>query len=181
MKKHLPIILAILLLSSFLAAPAAIKAQPSSIPHEDPQTAQSTMDTFSFLSQYVEIFGLMANGQYSNASELSEKLSQIDVPEEYRYIIAQYNELTQQLISTLNNLDSTLVEASSLLDQYRIDEARQKIDAAGVLVAKAQILLNDLQEATQTLSQRLGVLSSPVEDKARQAYQELQNLSLIHI
>ena len=176
MKKHLSIILTILLVSSFFAAPVVIKAQPSSIPHEDPQAAQSTIDAFSFLSQYVEIFGLMANGQYGNASELSEKLSQIDVPEEYRFIIDRYNDLTQQLITTLNSLDSTLTQASTLLDQYRLDEARQKIDEAGVLVAKAQILLNDLQEATQTLSQRLGIFSSPVEDKARQAYQQLQSL-----
>ncbi len=173
--KSLSVILIVLLMAS-LIAPLTVRAQPAAIPHEDPQTAQSTINPFSFLSQYVDIFELMATGKYNNASQLSEKLSQIDVPDEYRYIINRYNDLTQQLINTLSNLDGALNNASTLLDQYRIGEARQAIDNAGILVAKAQILLNDLKEATSTLSQRLGIFSTPLEDKARQAYTQLESM-----
>jgi DNA repair exonuclease SbcCD ATPase subunit len=154
----------------------AVHAEPAFTPHEDPSSAQSVLDAYSFLSQYVDVLTLMANRQYDNASKLAEQLSQITVPEDLSYIINRYNNITQQLINVLNDLQSTLDRASSLLDQYRLDEAAAELDRAGVLVAKAQILLGDLEDATTTLSQQLGVFAAPAESKIRQAYATLQNL-----
>ena len=174
--KRLSLILIIVLLAPMLIPCMTVNAQPSQIPHEDPSAAQSTLDSYSFLSQYVEIFQLTASQQYENASQLAEQLSHITVPDDLRYIIDRYSNLTQQLISTLHELDDTLNTASSLLDQYRLDEAGQSLEHAGVLVAKAQILLGDLQDATLTMSQRLGVFSSIVTSKVREAYNSLQGM-----
>jgi len=174
--KKLSLILILLLLAPILIPCMTVTGQPSQIPHEDPSAAQSTLDSYSFLSQYLEVFQLTASQQYENASQLTEKLSRITVPDELRYIIYRYSNLTQQLISVLHELDDTLNTASSLLDQYRLDEAGQSLDHAGVLVAKAQILLGDLQDATLTMSQRLGVFSSIVTSKVREAYNSLQGM-----
>jgi hypothetical protein len=174
--KRLSLVLILVLLVPMLIPCMAVNGQPSQIPHEDPSATQSTLDSYSFLSQYVEIFQLTASGQYENASQLTERLSHITVPEDLRYIIDRYSNLTQQLISVLLELDDTLNTASSLLDQYRIAEAGQSLDHAGVLVAKAQILLGDLQDATLTMSQRLGVFSSIVTSKVREAYNSLQGM-----
>jgi uncharacterized protein YukE len=43
-------------------------------------------------------------------------------------------------------------------------------------VAKAQILLGDLKDATATVSQRLGVFSSAAQSKTQQAYNQLQSM-----
>ena len=153
-----------------------VSAEASMVPHEDPNEARSTLDALSFLTQYADIFTLMANGQYANASQLSEQLSHITVPDDLSYIINRYNNLTQQLNDKLKDLDTTLDNASRLLDQYRLDEARQALDHAGVVVAEAQILLNDLVDATATVSQKIGVFSAAAGSKIRQAYSVLQSM-----
>jgi DNA-binding ferritin-like protein len=154
----------------------SVRAQPNLVPHEDPAAAQNTMDSYSFLVQYAQIFAFMSANEYSNASRLSEELTHITVPEELSYLIERYNNLTQQLISILNDLQSTLDNASNLLDQYRLVEAGRLLDQAGVLVAQAQIVLGDLQDATLTLSQRFGVFTTPADSKVKQAYDQLQNM-----
>ena len=168
--------LILVIASSFLLPCTVVNAQPAFVPHEDPAAAQSVMDAYSFLSQYADILSLIASKQYENASRLTEQLSHITVPEDLSYIINRYNNITQQLISVLADLQTTLDSASSLLNQNRLTEALQALDHAGVLVARAQIFLGDLQDATATLSQRLGVFAAPAESKIRQAYNTLQGL-----
>ncbi len=165
-----------LMLASFFVSCLPVRAEPSLVPHEDPTDAQSVMDSSSFLVQYANIFAFIASRQYDNASQLSEQLSHITVPVDLSYVINGYNDLTQQLIYVLNDLNSTLDRAFSFLSQYRLGEAGQELDYAGVLIAKAQILMSDLQDETVSMSQRLGVFSTPVESKVRQAYGELQNM-----
>ncbi len=152
------------------------KAEPTLTPHEDPSITKSTLDAYSFLEEYAAIFALMANQQFKNASQISEKLSHMTVPQELSYIINRYNNITQQLITTLNDLQTTLDTTASLLDQNRLNEAEQTLDHAGVLVAKAQILINDLKDATATLSQRMGVFATAAGSRTQQAYNQLQSM-----
>jgi hypothetical protein len=161
---------------SLLLPCAAVRAQTSFVPHEDPEAAQSVMDAYSFLSQYADILGLVASKQYANASRLTEQLSHITVPADLSYVINRYNNLTLQLIEVLGELQITLDSASLLLNQYRLDEAVAKLQRAGLLVAKAEILLGDLMDATATLSARFGVFAAPAESKIRQAYDALQGI-----
>jgi len=172
----LAVALIFVIVASFLLPCTVVNAEPAFVPHEDPAAAQSVMDSYSFLSEYADILSLMASEQYENASRLTEQLSHITVPEDLSYVINRYNNITQELIGVLSDLQSTLDSASSLLNQNRLDEASQALDHAGVLVARAQILLGDLQDATATLSQRLGVFAAPAESKIRQAYNTLQGL-----
>lgn len=152
-----------------------VEASTRRIPHEDPSAAQSSIDSFSFLSQYAQVFTLISSEQYANASKLSQQLSLISVPADLSYILNRYNNLTQQFISTLDELHATLDNASLLLGQNRLDEALTNLNRAGVLVSQAQILLSNLQDATTTLSQQLGVLAAPAESKVTQAYNSLQS------
>ena len=172
----LAVVLICVIAASFLFPCAVVSAEPKFIPHEDPAAAQSVMDAYSFLAQYADILSFIANGQYANASNLTEQLSHITVPEDLSYVVNRYNNITQELIFVLADLQSTLDSASSLLNQNRLDEASQTLDRAGILVARAQIFLGDLQDATATLSQRLGVFAAPAESKIRQVYTTLQGL-----
>jgi hypothetical protein len=174
--KGLAVILIFVMLAGALSPCVLASAQVSTIPHEDPNAAQNTLDSLSFLTQYAGIFALMSSGHYDNASQLSKQLSYMTVPSDLSYVINKYNDLTQQLITQLNDLDSTLNNASSLLDQYRLREARDALDHAGVGVAKAQILLSDLMDATTTVTQKLGVLSAAAGSQIQQAYSELRSM-----
>ncbi len=174
--KRLAAVLILLLAVSFLSPVITVKAAPALIPHEDPSGAQSTMDAYSFLSQYAGIMSLIANEQYDNASKLTAQLSHITVPPDLSYVINRYNNITQQLIGTLSDLRIALDNATSLLSQNRLNEASQALDNASVLVARAQILLGDLQDATATVSQRLGVFAAPAQSNIKQSYDTLQGL-----
>ncbi|NLF87824.1 hypothetical protein GX563_03265 [Candidatus Bathyarchaeota archaeon] len=174
--RWLSLALIILLLAPALVPCVIVAAQPTQIPHEDPSASQSTLDSLSFLSQYAQILSLTASGDYENASQLNELLSHITVPDDLKYIVDRYSNLTQQLINVLHDLDGTLNNASRLLDQNRLGEAKQTLDQAGVFVAKAQIILGDLKDATATLSQRLGVFSASAASQVRDAYNTLQGM-----
>ncbi len=174
--KNPPALIVLLILACALAPLNSTAAQLSFVPHEDPATVPSIMDSYSFLIEYSNAFALMANREYSDAAQLNEQLSHMTVPEELSYIVQRYNQLTQQLIDTLNDVQGTLDRAQSFLNQYRLNEASQALDKAGILIAKAQILLSDLQEATATLKQRLGIGAAAVESKIQQAYDRIQNL-----
>jgi hypothetical protein len=176
--KRLAIFFITVILTSFFVPCLSVRAEPSLVPHEDPASVQSVLDSYSFLAEYTDIFVLVASEQYDNATRLSEQLSRMTVPEDLSYVINRYNDLTQQLIEVLSNLGFTLDNASSLLDQYRLDEASQALDHAGVLVANAQILLGDLKDATLTTSQRLGVFATSADSKLQQAYSQLQSILL---
>ncbi len=175
MRKHAVILFSLLLTSTFAGCSPATAA-PTLTPHEDPAAVKSTIDAYSFLAEYAAIFSLMSNQLYGNASRLSDQLSHINVPADLSYIINRYNNLTHQLIDVLNDLQVTLDKISILLDQNRLSEAEQALNDAGVLVAKAQILLGDLKDATATVSQRLGVFSSAAQSKTQQAYNQLQSM-----
>ncbi|HSV48842.1 MAG TPA: hypothetical protein VLH35_00875 [Candidatus Acidoferrales bacterium] len=156
--------------------PCVVSAEAVVVPHEDPSAAESSLDSLSFLTEYAAIFSLMSIGQYQNASQLSEQLSHITVPADLSYVISKYNDLTQQLIVQLDDLETTLNNASNLLDQYRLEEARDALDHAGVVIVKAQIILGDLEDATSTVVRKLGVLSAAAGSKIHHAHSELQSM-----
>ena len=170
------IFLSFLLLISTLGNLAIANAEPSLIPHEDPSTIKGSIDAYSLLTEYAAVFSFMSNRQYQNASTLSAQLNQLTVPSDLSYIISRYNQLTRQLISTLNELQSNLDNATVMLRQNRLSEVEPILNRAGVLVAQAQILIEDLQEATETVSQRLGIFAASAESAARHAYNELQRM-----
>lgn len=173
--KHLVMFLACVFVFSLMFPCITVAVGARSIPHEDPSTSQSSIDSFSFISQYAQVFGLVVSEQYANASRLSQQLSLISVPADLSYILNRYNNLTQQFINTLIDLQTSLDNASSLLGQNRLDEAAINLNKAGVLVSQAEILLSSLQDATTTLSQQLGVLAAPAESQIAQAYDSLQS------
>jgi hypothetical protein len=118
----------------------------------------------------------MASGNYGNATMMLDQLKYISIPADLQYITDRYSNLTQQLIGVLNNLENQLNEAQGLLGQYRLNEAMQAIQSAGVLVAQADILLSNLQDATTTLSQSLGVFAAPAQSRVTEAYNQLQTM-----
>ena len=99
--KRLAIFFTVVMLTSFFVPCLSVRAESSLIPHEDPASVQSVLDSYSFLAEYTDIFVLVASEQYDNATRLSEQLSHMTVPEDLSYVINRYNDLTQQLIEAI--------------------------------------------------------------------------------
>lgn len=174
--KNAAIILIILSAAAMVLPGAQFALAADYTSHEDPATITETLDAYSFLTNYADILGLVTSRAYENATRLIEQLKFVSIPGDLRYIINRYTNLTQDLINVLNELDGQLDEAERLLDQYRLEEAEQILTSAGILVTRTQILLEDLQDATSTLSSRLGVFAASTENRVKQAYSRLQEI-----
>jgi hypothetical protein len=161
-------------LGSLLLPYAPVNEVPLHVPHEDPGSALGRLDGFSFLAHYVDILTLVSLSDYGNASKLMDEMRFVSVPDNLRYVADRYSGLIEELIDVLDNLEKHLDEASGLLGDYRLSEATEVLQKAGVLVVKAELLLGDLQEATSVLSSRLGVFAASAESKLVEVYGRLQ-------
>ena len=164
------VILAVTVLTAVLLSQATALADYTYLPHEDPATAREEMDAYSLLTYYTSILTFISSKNYGDASRLIEQLEFVHIPEDLKYIIQRYNNLTLELTKTLDNLDKLLNDASTLLYQYRLQEASEKLSEASILLGKAGILLRDIEEATTTISDRLGVFAASAGSRVREAY-----------
>jgi hypothetical protein len=172
--KRLVITLFILAVLGMISPSLPTLAQPSQVSHEDPTTATGSLDKVALLLSYSKIIDLAAGRQYRDAQDVLDELRHADIPDELRYIIDRYRDICQQLFTTMDNLESLLDEASTLLAHHQIDEAKQRLDNADVIIQDASSLLEDIEIATDTLVNQLGVLASPMASQIRQAHARLE-------
>ncbi len=172
--KRLVIIISVIAVLGIISPSLPALAQPNRTPHENPSMATDLLDTAALLFHYSQILNLAASMKYQDAEEALKELREIDIPDELRYIIDRYNDLCQQLFTTLESLENTLNEASDLIAHNRSDEAKQRLDKAEVLIRDASFLLADIETATDTLSKLLRVSASVTDSRIREAYARLQ-------
>lgn len=161
----------ILLAASY---PFSILAQPSHTPHENPIVATASLDAMALLLSYGNIFNLAAISQYQNAQSILKELEHANIPDELQYLIDRYNNLSQQLLALLDNLESLLDEASTLLSRNQISDARQKLDAAALIIRDTRPLLENIVVATNALGNNLGVFVDISPNELQQAYARLE-------
>ena len=172
--KRLVIAVSILIMLGMISPGLPTLAQPVQVPHENPATAAGSLDMAALLLSYSQIINLATSHQYLNAQDVLNELRRADFPDELRYIIDRYSNLCQKLFTTLDNLESLLDEASTLLAHNQIHEAKQRLDNAEADIQDARSLLEDIEAATATLSNKLGVLASPAASQISQAHARLE-------
>lgn len=173
--KSLTIAFSVILLLAGLSVGFSTLAQPTRIPHENPLTAETPPDDpVSLLRFYTNVFDRINAREYLGAQNTLEQVNHVNIHPQLRDIIDALNRPSNQLAATLNNLEALHYEASSLFSQQQNNEARQKLDDAEATVQSAQLLLEDVKAATNTLADRLGVLASP-EHQVREPYDRLQD------
>ena len=172
--KRLVIILSIIAILGVFFPFFSILAQPTQVPHENPATATGSLNKAVLLLSYNKIFNLAASRQYQDARDVLNELRQADIPDELQYIIDRYSNLCQQLVTTLDNQESLLDEASSLLSRHQIHEAKQRLNDAETNTQDALFLREDIEAATDALSNQLGVFASPAASQVRQANARLE-------
>jgi len=172
--KRLAIVLSIIVLLATFPSGFSILAQSTHTPHENPATAKSSPDPAALMSSYSKTFNLAAIRQYQDAQSLLEELEQANIPDEIRYIVDRYNTLSQQLLTTLNKVESLLHEIATLFLEDKISEAKEKLDTAEAVIHDAQFLLEDIETATNILADNLGVFAAPATSQLKQAYDRLE-------
>ena len=173
--KRLALILAIIALMGMVSTGNATLAQPIQVPHEDPATAEGSLDRAALLLVYSNVFNLAATGQYQDAQDLLQKIRGADIPDELRLIIDRYNSLCQQFLTNLDTLESLLDEASASLSHNQLGEAEGMIARAETIVGETQLLMQDIETTTGTLSDKLGVFAASAASQLKQAYDRLAN------
>jgi DNA-binding ferritin-like protein len=169
-------VLAVIVVLAAMLSQAQAIAELSYPPHEDPAAAREEMDAYFFLTHYTGILTLISTKNYSDANRLIEQLKFAYIPEDLKYIIQRYNNLTSELTETLEQIDEVLCNASALMYQYRLREAYEKLSEASILLGKAETLLGDIEDATVAISNRLGVFAAPAESRVREAYDKIQSV-----
>jgi len=172
--KRLAIALCIIVLLVIFSPGFSILAQSSHTPHENPATAKSSPDPVALMLSYSKTFDLIAIRQYQDAQSMLKELDQANIPGEIRYIVDRYNTLSRELLTTLDNLESLLDEASILLSRNQISDAKEKLDEAEAITYDTQFLLEDIGAAANTLGDRLGVFAAPATSQISQAHERLE-------
>ena len=146
--KRFAIALSIIILLAILSPGFSMLAQPTHIPHQNPATAKDSPELASLLLFYGSVFDLAAISQYRGAQSMLDELEYANIPDELRYLIDRYNSLSRQLFATMDNQESLLDEAPTLLAEYQVSEAKQKLDEAEATILNIQLLLEDIEAAT---------------------------------
>jgi len=175
--KRLASVLSIIILLAMFFPGFSILARPTHTPHENPVTAKSALDKAALLLSYSKVFDLAAIRQYQSAQGMLNELEQSSIPDELRYLTDRYSLLSSQLLTTLNNIESLLDEASTLFSNDQLNDAKEKLDSAEATIHDAQFLLEDIKAATNVLAETLGVFATSATSQMKQAYERLeQNL-----
>ena len=172
--KRLVIIISAVAILGIIAPGVTALAQPIRTPHENPATAIDSLDEAALLFHYSLIINLAAIQQYEDARQALEEIKKVDVPDELRYIFNLYNDLYRQLFITLDNIETTLDEASVLIVLNQTSQARKRLENAGTDIQYALFLLEDIEAATDALRERLGFIVDRVTNQFREAYGRLK-------
>ena len=172
--KRLIIALSIIALLGVIFPGLPTFAQPVRTPHENPDTATGLLDRAGLLLSYSQIINLATESQYRNAQDILDELEHVDMPDDIRYIINQYSNLYQRLLTTLDNLEALLDEASGLLARNLIGEAKHLLDTARADIRDASTLSEDIEVATNSLSDKLGVFAISATSQLTQSHTRLE-------
>ena len=185
--KKLITVLSFMILGCILPVSLVI-GQSENSPHENPSNTSGLFDEVSLLLTYSRIFYMASIGDYGNAKDALNELSEIEIPEEIQYIIERYNDLSRQLFDTLDSLEEILNKTADLIETSQINEASKNLDDAEILAKQAESLLDDLSTTIDLLNEQLGTFledessaiqkaNSRLADSIKQIQQLLNNLA----
>jgi len=168
--KKLIITLSIIAMLGVIFPGLPILAQPGQLPHENPDTTTDSLDVAGLLLSYSDIINLAIDSQYRSAQDILSELESADLPDEIRYIIDQYSYLFEQLFTSLDNIESLLDKASDLLAHNQIGEIEPLLDHALAEIDDDYTLLEDVEVATNILTDRLGVFTVSATSQLTRAH-----------
>jgi hypothetical protein len=178
MRRLIPILLLIAVMMAS-ALPSAASAEERWVPHENPATAEESVDAIGLLLFYGEVLEFLSSGDTTAVQKLLvEKFQHANVPPDIRFIVQRYNDLLRGLSSTLGSLQTELERASQLLSQGQLAAAGSRLDEASQLLSLAEDMLKEVSQATEALASHplLGVFVAPEGSGISLAYTRLTEM-----
>ena len=172
--RRLSAALAIAVLAALLL-PLCVSADTGRIPHEDPNAVSNEVNQNAVLLYYTQMFMQVDQGDYASAIKMLGKLDFAHMTDSQRQLLAKYSGLLQRLpdtISSYRNMSDTIM---SLIAQYRLTEAQEKLDNAKLLVEQLNQIPVDIAKDTENIGNAFGISSSQLNSLLNTSYGALQN------
>ncbi|MFC1951167.1 hypothetical protein ACFLXN_02005 [Chloroflexota bacterium] len=161
----------IVILLSLICSALAL-AQPSHIPHEDPNTAESGFAAHSVFDAYSSIFRLLAEGEFDAVSSALTDLEGLQLPQQIQSVFDLYHDLVVDISNDINYIEAVFGKAKTFIDTELLAGAESMLDAASEHLALLNIKTADLNDATEDLKTQLSVfvVNSSLFESAYQNY-----------
>lgn len=162
--RYAGMILAVFILSLMVNAPLAISERPPR--HLDLAQAKEEMpDAMSLLQYYTLVLGLMQSENFLNALNRLNGTRWFHIPERVRFIASRFNDLVRISCEQLDQVRSGIANASQMVGQARLTEAKTVLDAALFRLAQANRTIGELEVASMEVSRSFGIQSMDLFDK----------------
>ncbi|MFC1978768.1 hypothetical protein ACFLVP_02155 [Chloroflexota bacterium] len=174
-KATLTAVFSILLFMLSLALSVRTWAQPTEIPHEDPDRAEDVFQAHGLLSSYSILLEFIAYGRFDDSDSMVELLGAVDVPDEIQSAIDAYYSLTRELSESLNGINTLLKQAEDLINNSLFAEAEAVLAEIKMDLDQLDGQINDMIAGIENLSEQIGdfVTNIPLFDSARDLHQEM--------
>ncbi len=172
MKKSTLFLLAVVLMAAFSPF-STILAQPNTSPHENPETTTVSPGWTTLLESYGTVFSLSAANRHQDAQSTISGLKEFVPPDELKYLLENYNHMSERLVSTNNKIGLLLNRVSELLVENRREEARSILEESRKITNDAALLAEDVRKESEKIAVELGIFSLSSSSPIRRSYDYL--------
>ncbi len=158
-----------------LLLPLCVSAEPSRIPHEDPNAVIDELNQDAILLYYAQILMKIDQGDYASAVKMLDRLKFAHLPEQQRKLLERYSGLIGKLPDSISSSRELLSLATSLIAQYRITEAGETLDEADGVIDQLSIYLSNIDKDTENIGDAFSVFTAPNGSSLNISYSTLVN------
>lgn len=143
------------LLPSIAGFPLPRHVDPAELREEPPLPS-------GFFLLYSEILGSLASEDWDHAVAELRRVIHLHAPPNLRFIISRLNELLEEGAKDLSRVKLHVGNASILIERARLSDARDELEEAEFLLARANRTVNELESSAKQLGSMLGASPAPL-------------------
>jgi len=174
------IVFCVLLFISSLVPAVLASAQPTNLPHEDPDRAESIFQAHDLLSSYSILLEFVTYSRFDDIDSMFDLLEAIVVPDEIRSAIDVYNTVLEELSASLSSIDELLGEAEDLIDDALFAEAEFVLSEVEEDLGQVERKIHDMVNGFVNMAEQMGglVTNTSLFDSAYDLHEEM--LARVH-
>jgi len=115
-----------------------------------------------FFLLYSEILGSLALEDWDQVVAQLNRVAHLHAPPDIRFIISRFNELLEEGAEDLSRVKLHVGNASVLIERASLRDARDELEEAEFLLARADRTVNDLESSATQLGSMLQVSPAPL-------------------
>ena len=148
----------------------AIAFADNGIPRQvDPSKVQEQSPNPSSLIQFYQgIFRLVSLGNFSSALSQLNSTGIIHVPSQIQFIYTRFNSLLSNAASQLQQVNSSINQATFLLQKGNPEQANSTVYQAYYQLSQANVTITQLQQAAPQMESSFGIPSGQLQNQVSQ-------------